>query len=82
MAGGLYHHSFFGAVLGFVWGGVARIFFVHHVTWSVNSFGHIFGDQAFRTHDQSRNNLFLALRAWATDGTITITPFPVRPGTA
>ena len=61
LAGGLYHRSWEGAVLGLLWGGFARIVFVHHITWSVNSFGHVFGDQAYRTHDESRNNLFLAM---------------------
>lgn len=61
LVGGLYHLSWAGAFLGLIWGGLARIFFVHHLTWSVNSFGHIFGTQTFRTHDESRNNFFLAL---------------------
>ena len=61
LAGGLYHHSWEGVVLGFLWGGIFRIFFVHHVTWSVNSFGHIYGTQTYRTPDQSRNNFFLAM---------------------
>ena len=34
---------------------------VHHVTFSVNSFAHVFGSQRFKTRDQSRNNAFLAL---------------------
>jgi stearoyl-CoA desaturase (delta-9 desaturase) len=61
LAGGLYHRSWDGAMLGFLAGGVIRIAFVHHVTWAVNSFGHVYGDQSYRTHDESRNNLFLAL---------------------
>jgi len=34
---------------------------LHHVTFSVNSFSHVFGSQRFKTQDQSRNNVFLAL---------------------
>jgi stearoyl-CoA desaturase (delta-9 desaturase) len=48
--------SWVGAVLGFVWGGLARVFLVHHVTWSVNSVCHIWGAQPFQSHDHSRNN--------------------------
>ena len=33
----------------------------HHVTFSDNSFAHVFGSQRFKTQDQSRNNALLAL---------------------
>jgi stearoyl-CoA desaturase (delta-9 desaturase) len=59
--GGLYHMSWQGAVMGLFWGGLARVALVHHLTWSVNSFGHIFGERPFDTKDESRNNFFLAL---------------------
>ncbi len=49
-------HSWMGALLGFLWGGLLRVFLVHHVTWSVNSICHIWGAQPFDTHDESRNN--------------------------
>ena len=49
--------SWTGAVLGLLWGGLARIFFVHHVTWSINSICHTFGVKDFASDDQSRNNL-------------------------
>src|SRR5262245_16013151 len=29
-----------GAATGFLWGGLVRVFFVHHVTWSINSICH------------------------------------------
>ncbi len=45
-----------GAMLGVLWGGLVRLFFVHHVTWSVNSVCHVWGSQPFRSHDESRNN--------------------------
>jgi stearoyl-CoA desaturase (delta-9 desaturase) len=44
-----------------LWGGGVRIFVVHHVTYSVNSLCHVFGDQRFRTGDESRNLAWLAL---------------------
>ena len=45
-----------GAWTGFVWGGLVRILFVHHVTWSINSVCHVWGRQPFRSDDESRNN--------------------------
>jgi stearoyl-CoA desaturase (delta-9 desaturase) len=35
---------------------LARVFLVHHVTWSINSICHLWGSQPYRTADQSRNN--------------------------
>ena len=52
-----------GAWLGFLWGGLVRIFVVHHITWSINSFCHVFGSRAFDTADHSRNNWPCALLA-------------------
>jgi stearoyl-CoA desaturase (delta-9 desaturase) len=49
------------AFLGLLWGGLVRIFFVHHVTWSINSVCHFFGRQRFDTKDESRNVFWLAL---------------------
>jgi stearoyl-CoA desaturase (Delta-9 desaturase) len=43
------------------WAGLVRIFFVHHVCWSVNSICHTFGDRPFTAHDQSANCWALAL---------------------
>ncbi len=45
---------------GLLWGGVARIFVLHHVTYSINSLCHFFGRRRFLTEDQSRNLLWLA----------------------
>jgi stearoyl-CoA desaturase (Delta-9 desaturase) len=46
---------------GLLWGGAVRIFFLHHVTYSINSLCHFFGRQSFETGDESRNLLWLAL---------------------
>lgn len=51
----------FGAWLGFIWGGLVRIFLTHHVTWSINSVCHVFGRRHFRSNDHSTNNLWCAL---------------------
>ncbi len=53
--------SWLGALLGVLWGGLVRVFFVHHMTWSINSVCHIWGSQPFRSRDHSRNNVFFAL---------------------
>ena len=37
-----------------------RIFFVHHVTWSVNSVCHFLGSRRFDTDDRSTNVFWLA----------------------
>jgi stearoyl-CoA desaturase (delta-9 desaturase) len=50
-----------GALRGLVWGGLVRIFFVHHVTWSVNSVCHFFGRRRFDVDDRSTNVGWLAL---------------------
>ena len=54
--GGLLTGTWMGVVTGLLWGGLARIFLVHHVTWSINSICHLWGSQPFRTGDHSRNN--------------------------
>ena len=59
--GGLLTQSWTGVLTGFAWGGLARVFLVHHVTWSVNSICHLWGRQPFRSHDQSRNNAMIGL---------------------
>jgi len=50
-----------GAATALLWGGLVRIFFVHHVTWSVNSVCHFFGSRRFDTDDRSTNVFWLAL---------------------
>jgi stearoyl-CoA desaturase (Delta-9 desaturase) len=44
-----------------LWGGLVRIFFVHHVTWSINSICHFFGSRRFELEDRSTNVFWLAL---------------------
>ena len=50
-----------GAIRGLIWGGLVRIFFVHHITWSVNSICHFFGSRRFDVDDQSTNVGWLAV---------------------
>ncbi|MFN2525181.1 MAG: acyl-CoA desaturase, partial [Actinomycetota bacterium] len=53
--------SWQGAFTAFVWGGLARAFLLHHVTWSVNSICHYFGRRPYATSDLSTNNWPLAV---------------------
>ena len=62
--GGLVTGTWMGVLLGFLWGGLARIFLVHHVTWSVNSVCHLWGSRPFRSHDHSRNNALFGILAF------------------
>jgi stearoyl-CoA desaturase (delta-9 desaturase) len=50
-----------GAVTGLLWGGLVRVFFVHHVTWSINSVCHFFGERRFAVDDHSTNVAWLSL---------------------
>jgi stearoyl-CoA desaturase (delta-9 desaturase) len=50
-----------GALRMFLWAGLARIFLLHHVTWSVNSICHFYGKRPFDTTDESTNNWVLSL---------------------
>lgn len=53
-----------GAARGLVWGGLVRVFVVHHLTWSVNSISHLFGARPYHNRDRSANNWFVGLFAW------------------
>src|SRR5437763_2970250 len=50
-----------GALRGYIWGGLVRIFMVHHVTWSVNSICHFFGRRRVDIEDCSTNVAWLSL---------------------
>jgi stearoyl-CoA desaturase (delta-9 desaturase) len=50
-----------GIAKGFLWGGLVRIFFVHHATWVTNSLGHIVGNRPYTTGDNSTNNFWLSI---------------------
>jgi stearoyl-CoA desaturase (delta-9 desaturase) len=50
-----------GALTGYLWGGLVRVFLVHHVTWSINSVCHFFGTRRFDLEDHSTNVFWLAL---------------------
>ena len=47
--------SFAGMLTAFFWGSLVRVFVLHHVTWSINSLCHTFGNRPFKTRDKSTN---------------------------
>ena len=53
--------SYTGALTGLLWGGLVRVFLLHHITWSINSVCHFFGRRRFATEDKSTNVWWLAL---------------------
>lgn len=61
--GGVISGTWLGALTGLLWGGLVRVFFEHHVTWSVNSVCHIWGAQPYDSHDHSRNNVLVGVLA-------------------
>lgn len=63
VAGGVLTGTWSGVLLGLLWGGLVRIFLVHHVTWSVNSVCHLWGRRPYPSKDQSRNNLIVGYLA-------------------
>jgi len=50
-----------GAATGALWGGLVRFAIGNHVTYAVNSVGHVFGARRFKTSDESRNVAWLAI---------------------
>ena len=58
---GLVTWSIQGALLGLLWGGLARVAFTHHMTWAINSICHVFGSRDFKSSDDSRNNVLFGI---------------------
>ena len=52
--------SYKGALTGLLWGGLVRVFVLHHVTFSINSVCHFFGRRRFDVDDESTNVFWLA----------------------
>ena len=60
--GGMLTWTWTGVGLGFLWGGLVRLFFSSNFSWAINSLCHSYGSRPFASHDdQSTNNLWLAL---------------------
>jgi stearoyl-CoA desaturase (Delta-9 desaturase) len=52
--------TFSAALTGLLWGGLVRMFVLHHITYSINSICHFFGRRDYETDDHSRNVAWLA----------------------
>jgi stearoyl-CoA desaturase (delta-9 desaturase) len=61
LLGGLISWSWQGALTALFWGSLVRIGVLHHVTWSINSICHVFGEEEFQVRDKSRNVWWLAI---------------------
>lgn len=59
--GGFLYASLLGALQGFLWGGLVRMFVVDNSILCINSFSHVYGRQPFDAGDNSRNNAWIAL---------------------
>jgi stearoyl-CoA desaturase (delta-9 desaturase) len=66
LVGGVVTGSWVGALSGFLWGGLVRMFLVHHTTWSVASLAHRFGSAPYATGDRSVNNLPLGILSFGS----------------
>ena len=63
--GGVASESVWGALTGFLWGGVVRMFVVEQTMSAINSIMHTFGAQPFATRDDNSRNLgIMAWLAW------------------
>ncbi|ANY07644.1 acyl-CoA desaturase [Pseudonocardia sp. HH130630-07] len=61
LIGGLVTMSWWGAFTAFFWAGLVRVALLHHVTWSINSICHIWGERPFASRDKSANVWWLAV---------------------
>jgi stearoyl-CoA desaturase (delta-9 desaturase) len=61
LIGGLWSMSWVGALTAFFWASLVRVCLLHHVTWSINSVCHTFGNEDFDVRDKSRNVAWLAI---------------------
>ena len=74
--GGLVAGSWMGALTGAIWGGLVRLFLVHHVTWSINSACHLWGKKPYDSGDESRNNVVFGVLAFGEGWHNTHHAFP------
>jgi len=59
--GGLVTWSWQGALTAFFWAGIVRVGLLHHVTWSINSICHVYGERPFETRDGDKASNFWPL---------------------
>jgi stearoyl-CoA desaturase (Delta-9 desaturase) len=61
LIGGLLTWSWQGALTAFFWGTLVRIALLHHITWSINSICHVYGQRPFATRGTDRASNFWPL---------------------
>lgn len=61
LLGGLVTWSWWGALTALFWAGLVRVALLHHVTWSINSICHMWGERPFSARDRSANVWWLAI---------------------
>ncbi|MGK7875555.1 MAG: acyl-CoA desaturase [Xenococcaceae cyanobacterium] len=59
--GGVLSRTWLGLLQGLLWGGMMRIFLVHHISSSINSITHLYGSRPFNTRNCSTNNIWLTI---------------------
>ena len=60
-AGGLITWSWQGALTAFFWAGLIRIGLLHHITWSINSVCHVYGERPFEVRNGDKASNFWPL---------------------
>jgi stearoyl-CoA desaturase (delta-9 desaturase) len=61
LIGGLATWSWQGALTAFFWAGIVRIGLLHHVTWSINSVCHVYGERPFEVRNGDKASNFWPL---------------------
>lgn len=61
LLGWIFTETAYGALEGFLWGGLIRMFALHNVIWWITSFAHVFGSRDYVARDLSTNNFWLAI---------------------
>jgi stearoyl-CoA desaturase (Delta-9 desaturase) len=61
LAGGLITWSWQGALTAFFWAGLVRVALLHHITWSINSICHVYGERPFEMREGDRASNFWPL---------------------
>ncbi|MEV4618079.1 acyl-CoA desaturase [Asanoa sp. NPDC049573] len=61
LVGGLVTMSWTGALTAFFWAGLVRIAVLHHITWSINSVCHVYGERPFEVRQGDKASNFWPL---------------------
>ncbi|MDG4768062.1 acyl-CoA desaturase [Solwaraspora sp. WMMD406] len=59
--GGLVTWSWQGALTAFFWAGLVRVALLHHITWSINSVCHVYGERPFEVRQGDKASNFWPL---------------------